>query len=233
MGKTTAAQMLQHLKVPVHDSDAAVHELMQPEGKAMRAIYAAFPLFEYPEIYERHKKTKGKVINRSKLGALVFEKEQEREKLEAILHPLVRESQTAFIRKQRALGSKSVALDIPLLFETGAELLCDYTIVVTAPAHIQYSRVLSRPGMDEEKLEGILKRQMPDGEKRARADFVVQTGLSRAVTMKQLKSILHRIRESNRQTLEHDAKEEDSDNIRPFDDRGARSPDRGFGSARV
>ena len=125
------------------------------------------------------------------LGALVFDNEDEREKLEGILHPLVCIAQDAFVKEQRSAGHKIVALDIPLLFETGAEVRCDYTVNISAPEFVQQARVLSRPGMDEKKLGAILKRQMPDGEKCVRADFIVHSGLGRAQMMKELKGILY------------------------------------------
>ncbi len=237
MGKSTAAQMLQHLKVPVHDSDAAVHKALQPGETGMRAIFAAFPYFEYPQIYKRNKKGSPRILNRSALGDVVFAKDEARSRLEKILHPLVHQDQVAFLRKHRAMGCRIVALDIPLLFEIGAEALCDYTVVVSAPAGIQRSRVLFRPGMSAEKLSGILQRQMPDGEKRARADFVVQTGLGRAVTMKQIRQVLHEIRsrEFNTEKTQQKDERERSKNSRdlcPSEDRRAGSVDQRTGFAR-
>ena len=193
MGKSTVAGMFQKEGVPVHDSDEAVHELLQPGGKAVPLIAEAFPVFKYPEIYDK-KKNGVKPINRSKLGALVFAEGNEEllKELEAILHPLVQESQQVFTRKHK--GADIVVLDIPLLYETGAENRVDYVVVASAPYNIQRQRVLDRPGMDEEKLETILTRQMPDGEKRVRADFIVDTGLGHAHSMKQVKEILLSLR---------------------------------------
>ncbi|MEZ5815319.1 MAG: dephospho-CoA kinase [Alphaproteobacteria bacterium] len=200
MGKSTAGSMLEYLGVPVHDSDAAVHELLRYGSEAWYAITAAFPYFSYPQIYGcKHfwnpLKDTQRYLKRDALGKLVFEKEKEREKLEAILHPLVRKSQNEFIKAQARLGRDIAALDIPLLFETGADTYIDYTLTITAPPFVQKSRVLARSGMTQKKLSGILKRQMPDGEKRARADFVVHSGLGRAVMMKELKAVLVKIRE--------------------------------------
>jgi dephospho-CoA kinase len=106
------------------------------------------------------------------------------------LHPLVRAAQADFIRKHKINGTKIVVLDIPLLFETGGESRVDYTLVVSAPRGVQRQRVLARPGMDEKRFRAILKQQMPDGEKRARADYIVHTGLGRAQTMKELKAVI-------------------------------------------
>lgn len=206
MGKSTAGAMLESLGVPVHDSDAAVHGLLRRGSRAWRAFAASFPYFRYPEIYRR----KGLwarswilrafvpreyEIDRAALGRIVFADEDARRRLESVLHPFVQESQRDFIRRQGALGRKIVALDIPLLFETGAEARVDYTIAVTAPPHVQHARVMARPGMNAQKLGSILMRQMPDGEKRARADFVVHSGLGRAYMMRELKGVLHTIRQ--------------------------------------
>lgn len=189
MGKSTAAAMLGRLGVPCHDSDASVHELMEPEGKAYFAITAAFPLYSYPQIY----KGKPKTIQRKALGSVVFSNPQERKKLEDILHPLVRESQKEFIRASKRLGVKAVVLDIPLLFETEGEKNVDVTVCVDAPPEIQCQRVMARPGMTEEKFASILDSQMPSAEKCARADYVIQTGLGRAVTMGQIKNMLREV----------------------------------------
>lgn len=194
MGKSTAAGMLAQMNIPVHDSDAEVHRLLQGDEQTRLALAAQFPFYKYFGIYGR-KNAKGvRPFNRKKLGKLVFDNPKEREKLEKILHPLVRKSQDEFIRLRRNMGADIVALDIPLLFETGAEERVDYTITVSAPAFIQQERVLSRPNMTDKKFQAILKSQMPDAEKCARADFVVPTGLGKAETMKALKKIIHDFR---------------------------------------
>ena len=177
MGKTTAAQMLRSLGVPVHCSDSAVHELLSPKGAAEQAVLAAFPSLKAP-------------IDRKALGKIVFEDTEKRERLEAILHPLVQQAQQAFIAKHRGLGVRIVALDIPLLFETGAETRVDITMVVTAPAHIQAARVMARPGMTEERFAAILSRQMPDAEKRERANYIINSGLGRARMMRDVRGCL-------------------------------------------
>ena len=206
MGKSTAGAMLEYLDVPVHDSDAAVHELLRYDSEAWFAITAAFPYFSYPQIYGRKyfwhplKETK-RFLKRDVLGKIIFEKEHERKKLEAILHPLVRKAQKEFIERQRVLGCDIAALDIPLLFETGADRHVDYTVNISAPGFVQKARVLARAGMTPKKLSGILKRQMPDGEKRARSDFTVHSGLGRAVMMKELKTVLVTIREQQKSEI--------------------------------
>lgn len=190
MGKSTAAAMLQSLGVPVHDADEEVHRLLGPKGKAAIPVGAAFPFFDFPQIYGKKTKSGTRLIKRAELGKVIFHDDALRQRLEAILHPLVREAQNDFIRKNKNLGRKIVALDIPLLLETGGELMVDYVLVVTAPYNIQRRRVLERRGMTEEKFHAILGRQMPDGEKCARADYIIHTGLGRAQAMRELKSAL-------------------------------------------
>ena len=194
MGKSTAAAMLNRMNIPVHDSDAEVHRLLSSDEQARLALAAQFPYYRYFGIYGRKNKNGVRPFDRKKLGKFVFEKPKEREKLEKILHPLVRQAQDNFIRIQRNSGADIVALDIPLLFETGAEQRVDYTIVISAPAFIQQERVLSRPNMTEKKFKAILATQMSDAEKCARADFVVPSGLGKAETMKALKKIVHDLR---------------------------------------
>jgi dephospho-CoA kinase len=165
MGKSTAARMLRRLGIPVHDADAAVHRLMGKGGRAVAVIAAAFP---------------GTVVagrvDRPALGAKVFGHPTELRRLEKILHPLVQAEAQRFIRRQQARQQKLVVLDIPLLFETGGEQRCDAVIVVTAPRFLQRARVLARPRMTPVRLAEIEALQMPDGEKRRRADFVIETG---------------------------------------------------------
>ena len=194
MGKSAAAAMLRQLGIAAHEADDEVHKLLSPGGAGALALTAEFPYFRYPHIYGRKDKNGHRPIDRKKLGKIIFNNDKARLRLEAILHPLVRESQADFIRKQGAMGRDIVVLDIPLLFETGGESRVDYIITVSAPYFIQRMRVLSRSGMDEKKFHAILERQTPDAEKRARADFIVHTGLSRGYTMKQLKAIIRDIR---------------------------------------
>ena len=179
MGKSTAAGMLRRLGLPVHDADAAVHRLMAPGGAAVAAVEAAFPGV-----------TRDGGIDRGRLGARVLGDAAALQRLEGILHPLVRAEARAFLAKQARLRRPLAVLDIPLLFETGGERLCDAVIVVSAPPFIQRARVLRRPGMTEAKMQAILDRQLPDREKRRRADFVVQTGLNKAHSLRQLATVV-------------------------------------------
>lgn len=183
MGKSTAAAMLMDMGIPVHDSDACVHRLLASGGVGVVPVGTAFP-----DSYD-HKTT---CIDRKKLRAALGGDHARWDELEALLHPLVQASQQDFINEQRAKGVKTVALDIPLLFETGAETRCDYTIVVSAPAHIQEQRVLQK--MSAEDFSFRLSRQMPDAQKRARADFVVTSALGMAEMRKELEEVLRKIR---------------------------------------
>ncbi len=179
MGKSTVARMLRRLGVPVHDADAAVHRLMGRGGRAVAAVAKAFPGVE-----------DAGAIDRKKLGAAVFGDPAALRRLEAILHPLVRQETERFLAAQARLGARLVVLDIPLLFETKATSRVDAVLVVSAPAHLQRARVLARPGMTEARLDQILAQQTPDREKRRRADFLLINGLSRAETLKRLRRIV-------------------------------------------
>lgn len=163
MGKSTTAQIFRELGVPVHDADAAVHALYGAEGVA--PVEAAFPGV-----------TLGGRIDRALLGARVLGDEAAMKRLEAIVHPLVHAREKAFLEAASAAGAPIAVLDIPLLFETGGENRVDAVLVVSAPESVQRARVLARPGMTEEKFAAILARQVPDGEKRRRADHVIDTG---------------------------------------------------------
>ena len=179
MGKSTAAAMLRRLGVPVHDSDAEVHRLLGPGGRAVAAVAKAFPSAR-----------RGDRIDRPALGRLVFGDPVALKRLETILHPKVRATQARFLAANRRRRVPVVVLDIPLLFETGGERRCDGVIVVSAPAWLQRARVMRRPGMTEARLSAILAQQMPDTEKRRRARWVVPTGLGQALTLRRLKAIL-------------------------------------------
>jgi dephospho-CoA kinase len=191
MGKTTTAAMLQKLGVPVHDADAVVREVTSTGGKAVPGMRKIFSAFRYPLLYGRTLRGK-RTVNRKELVRIVLSDPKALDKLEKLVHPMVRKSQSDFIRKHK--GKKIVALDIPLLFETGGENFVDVTMVASAPYKVQRARVLTRAAMDEKKFRAILKRQMPDGEKRARADYVIHTGLGRAHAMKEVKAALRDIR---------------------------------------
>ena len=162
MGKSTTARLFAEEGVPVHDADAAVHALYEREAAPL--IEAAFP----------GTSRDGKV-DRVALGARVVGNADALRRLEQIVHPLVREAETAFLKKAEADGAKVAVLDIPLLFETGGDNRVDATVVVSAPHEVQRARVLER-GVTLERLEALLARQMPDAEKRRRADFIVDSG---------------------------------------------------------
>ncbi|MGE3148910.1 MAG: dephospho-CoA kinase [Pseudorhodoplanes sp.] len=181
MGKSTTASMFAEEGVPVHDADAAVHRLYQ--GEIVPLIEAAFP-----------GTTRNGRVDRQRLGARVLEDAAALKKLEAIVHPLVKRTETDFLRKAQEQGADIVVLDIPLLLEGGSEDRCDAIVVVTAPPDIQKLRVFERPGMTEEKFRAILAKQMPDAEKRARADFVVDTGRGVDYARGQVRRILQQIR---------------------------------------
>jgi len=180
MGKSTAAAMLRRLGIPVHDSDATVHRLLAPHGAAVTAIAKAFP--------EVRGADGG--IDRARLGREVFGDPEALQRLERILHPLVRRSQDRFLKLARGRRVPIVALDIPLLFETGGDRRCDRVVVVSAPAAVQRARVMARPGMSEARFRAILAKQLPDAEKRRRADYVVVSGLGRALTFRRIERIV-------------------------------------------
>ena len=183
MGKSTAADMLRQLGLPVFDADAVVHKLQAPGGQAIPAIARAFPDLV----------TEG-VLDRARLAKRAFDAPDVLHRLEHILHPLVHEAETRF-RRFAALGRRPlVVLDIPLLFESGAERRCDYTLVVTAPPFVQKARVLKRPGMTPARFRAVLDKQMPDLEKRRRADFVIPTGAGRYHTRNALREIVRQTR---------------------------------------
>jgi dephospho-CoA kinase len=182
MGKSTVSRMFARCGVPVLDSDIVVHTLLAPKGKAVAAVGKLFPA-TLDKNY----------IDRKKLGAEVFGNPGKLKQLEAILHPLVREAQQQFIQAMKRMGKKSVLLDIPLLFETKAELSCNKVVVVTAPPFIQKQRVLPRKNMTEEKFHRILTLQMPDREKRKRADVIINTGYGKAASLRQVKAFLQAI----------------------------------------
>ncbi len=166
MGKSTAARQLRRLGFPVHDADAVVHRLLARGGAAVTAIAAAFPGV-----------VRDGVVDRRALGARVFGDPVSLRRLEAILHPLVRQAEHAFLARARRQRRRLVVLDIPLLFETGGQARCDAVAVVSAPPFVQARRVLARPGMTAERLEAIRRSQMADVDKRRRADVIIPTGL--------------------------------------------------------
>ncbi|MCZ6839016.1 MAG: dephospho-CoA kinase [Alphaproteobacteria bacterium] len=179
MGKSTAADMLRRLGVPVHDADAAVHRLLAADPIVRAEIAARFP-----------SAMDGDEIDRQALGAAVFSDPAARSALETILHPRVRAAAKRFLRKQALARAPLVVLDIPLLYETGGEVDVDAVMVVSAPEFLQARRVLSRPGMSVERFRGILASQISDGEKRWRADYVIETGLGKAYTYRRLQQLV-------------------------------------------
>ena len=171
MGKSTAAKMLRQMGVPVYDADANVHAIQAKGGVALPAIEAAFPGV-----------VKDGVLDRQALGARVFGNKEALRRLEAIVHPLVGQRQRAFLKRAARRGEKLVVLDIPLLFEGAGERRVDAVLVVSAPAFLQRHRVMARPGMSNERLDGILRQQVPDALKRRKATVVIPTGLGLAPT---------------------------------------------------
>jgi len=180
MGKSTTARFFAEEGVPVHDADAVVHRLY--EGQAVAAIEAAFP-----------GTTAGGKVDRAKLAARVLGDDAALKRLEAIVHPLVHEAERHLLAEAEARGEQVAVLDIPLLFESGGDRRVDAVVVVSAPPEVQRERVLERPGMTMDKLEAILGRQMPDAEKRRRADFVVDTSQGFDAARVQVRAILNAV----------------------------------------
>ncbi len=183
MGKSTAAKMLRQMGVPVYDADAAVHALQAKGGAALAPIEAAFPGV-----------VKEGVLDRQALGARVFGDKAALRRLEAIVHPLVGQQQRAFLKRAAQRGEKLVVLDIPLLFEGAGERRVDATLVVSAPAFLQRHRVMARPGMSADRLDGILRQQVPDALKRRKASIVIPTGLGLAPTRAALAKAIARLK---------------------------------------
>ena len=187
MGKTTAAAMLRRLGLPVHDADAAVHALFAPGGAAVAAVDAAFP---------------GVVVHgavdRVRLGAIVFGDAEALKRLEAIVHPLVRAAERAFLARQKRHRAALVVLDVPLLLESGGDRRCHKVAVVSCTAVLQAQRVLARPGMTMARLAAIRAKQMPDAEKRRRADFIIPTGMGKPLALRRLKAAIRMMRASGR-----------------------------------
>jgi dephospho-CoA kinase len=164
MGKSTTARLFAEEGLPVWSADDAVHALYGPGGKAVPLVRAAFP-----------DAVRQGQVDRAALSALLKTEPDALIRLEAIVHPLVAHDRTEFLERARASGAPVAVLDVPLLFEVGADVLADAVVVASAPAHIQRERVLAREGMDEAKLAALLERQIPDAHKRAKADFVIET----------------------------------------------------------
>ncbi len=182
MGKSTAAAAFKRARIPVFDADATVHKLQSPGGRALKPIEAAFP---------------GTIVNgaldRAALRAAVLGKPEALTRLERILHPMVREEERAFLARARRAAKPAAVLDIPLLFETGGRKLA-FSVVVSAPKAVQVHRVRMRRKMSDKDIENVIARQMPDAEKRRRADIVVRTGLSRYYTQLAMRRIIRSVR---------------------------------------
>ena len=180
MGKSVTAKMFAEAGVPVHDSDATVHQLY--EGEAAAAIEQAFP-----------GTTVAGKVDRAKLAAIVLNDKAALARLELIVHPLVGQSTDKFLAEAQARGEAVVVLDVPLLFETRAERRCDAIVVVSAPPEVQRARAFERPGMTQEKFNAIVTKQMPDAEKRRRADFIVDSSKGFDSARAQVRDILRAV----------------------------------------
>jgi len=186
MGKTETAGMFKRLAVPVYSADDAVHELYAANGAAVKPIGTLFP-----DVIVNGE------VSREKLSVKILEKPDAISAIERIIHPLVRDKQNEFIKTAKQNGEPLIVLDIPLLFETGGDNLVDRVLVVTAPTDVQASRALARPGMTREKLELILSRQMPDEEKRAKADYIVETDKGLEHAFSQVRRLVNDLLEKN------------------------------------
>jgi dephospho-CoA kinase len=182
MGKSTAAALFRHARLPVFDADAAVHRLQAPGGAALEAIARDFP----GSVQQRDGR---RVLDRAALRAAVLGDRAALARLEAILHPMVRRAERAFLARARRSGAPAAVLDIPLLLETGGDRRVDRVVVTSAPASVQRARVRRR-GMSEAQFAAVLARQMPDAEKRRHADVLVQTGLSRHHSWRALRRLI-------------------------------------------
>ncbi len=182
MGKSTAAAAFRRARIPVFDADATVHALQARGGRAVKAIERAFPGTV------RHGAVDREALRRAVLG-----NPEALRRLEAIVHPLVRQAEHAFIARARRRGARVVVLDIPLLFETGGESRADRVVVVSAPPRVQAARLSKRGLMSERQIAAVLARQMPDREKRRRADVVVPTGLSRNHALRVLRRAIREL----------------------------------------
>ncbi|MCA6285562.1 dephospho-CoA kinase [Phenylobacterium sp.] len=184
MGKSTTAQMFRDAGVPVYDADAAVADLYVQGGAAVEPLEAAFPGV-----------TRDGAVDREALRRRVLGDDAAMTRLNAVVHPLLGRDRLEFHRRAEALGADVLVFDIPLLFETGGERNMDAVVVVTAPADVQRARVLAREGMTPERLDAILARQTPDQEKRARADFVIDTGRGLEAARESVRCVLEAIRD--------------------------------------
>jgi dephospho-CoA kinase len=192
MGKSTAAAFLRHARIPVFNADAAVHGLLGPTGRATSAVAKRFPGV---------KTAKG--IDRQALAALVFGDDRALADLEAIVHPLVHGERERFFRNAALSRRGLIALEIPLLFESKRPGVFDAIMVVSAPSFLQRQRALSRPGMTAARFAKILARQMPDRQKRARADAIIPSGLGKRETLRRLRRSLKVLRKPSQPSAEN------------------------------
>jgi dephospho-CoA kinase len=183
MGKSTAAAAFRRARIPVFDADLAVHRMQAKGGRAVKVIEAAFP-----------GTTKDGAIDRTALREAVFGNREALTRLEHILHPMVEADERAFVARARRAAKRAVVLDIPLLFESKGDKRVDTIVVVSAPRAIQIHRVALRRGMSKADVEAVIARQMPDREKRRRADLVMKTGLSRNHTLRILTRFIQKLR---------------------------------------
>lgn len=183
MGKSATAAMFRDQGIPVYDADAAVHEIYEPNGSAVEPLRAVFPDVIVDER-----------VDRVRLRNHVLNDAEAMKKLEAIVHPLVAETQIRFRRQALEAKADIIVLDIPLLFETGGHARVDHTVIVTTTPEEQRRRVLARPGMTEEAFEAILAKQLPDAEKRKRADFIINTRIDLAYAREQVHALIAALR---------------------------------------
>lgn len=189
MGKSTASNMLREMGVPIHDSDATVHELMGKGGKAVAAIAALCP-----------ECLQDGTIDRKILGKYLFADPVLKQAVEDVLFPLVKQSAFDFVALKKSEGHGLVVLDVPLLFEAGWDKMVDKVICVSAPPEVQKARVMARPGMTEERFNAVLKAQMSDADKRAKSDYIIDTGMGMDDTREQLKKLVVELRPAPRIT---------------------------------
>jgi dephospho-CoA kinase len=182
MGKSTAAAAFRRARIPVFDADAAVHRMQARGGRAVRAIEAAFP-----------GTVREGAVDRAALRHAVLGKPDALKRLEGILHPMVLQEERTFVARARRHGNRVAVLDIPLLFETGGDRRVDQVIVVTAPPSVQVQRIRGRRRMSDADIKAVIARQMPDAEKRRRADRVIKTGLSRHYSLKALSRLIREV----------------------------------------
>ncbi|MBN8904822.1 MAG: dephospho-CoA kinase [Rhodospirillales bacterium 69-11] len=183
MGKSTAANAFRRARLPVFDADAEVHRLQARGGRAVKAIEAAFP-----------GTIRDGAVDRTALRGAVLGDKAALTRLEHILHPMVEQAEREFVGRARREGRRAVVLDIPLLLEIGADKRVDLVVVVSAPRAVQIQRVRQRRRMSTSDIEAVIARQMPDAEKRRRADVVIRTGLSRNHTLRALHRLIREVR---------------------------------------